>query len=390
MLKSITIENYKSIEKLSLELGRLTVIIGENGCGKSNIIEAIAFASAAATRKLDAEFLASRGVRVTNNAAFMRSGFSLSRTTEPITICMEGEGGAGYNCELQNDNTPYGKWRIGSAGMPATARTHELLTHLADSQTAAASEPDNGTSWILRKDKEVMDPFEFAFSENARVLGLDNYLIYSPENTTLRLFEREGQIQPLGINGEGLFKLLGVMQESEPAAFEALKMHLRLMGWFKDLRVPFDLFGPQRRLEILDKYVDESLSYFDQKSANEGFLLLTFYFSLFLSHLTPSFFAIDNIDASLNPRLCQKLVKELAVLARQQDKQAILTTHNPAVLDGLNLNDEEQQLWVVSRDRGGRTVANRVRKPALIEGQTPVKLSEAFLRGYIGGLPKGF
>ena len=39
----------------------------------------------------------------------------------------------------------------------------------------------------------------------------ENFLIYSPENTALRTFEKEGQIQPLGINGEGLLKLLKVV-----------------------------------------------------------------------------------------------------------------------------------------------------------------------------------
>lgn len=46
MLKEVRIKNYKSIDKLKLELGRVTILIGENGCGKSNILEAIALASA--------------------------------------------------------------------------------------------------------------------------------------------------------------------------------------------------------------------------------------------------------------------------------------------------------------------------------------------------------
>ena len=41
MNDKIRIENYKSIVDLTLELGRFNVIIGTNGCGKSNILEAI-------------------------------------------------------------------------------------------------------------------------------------------------------------------------------------------------------------------------------------------------------------------------------------------------------------------------------------------------------------
>ena len=69
-----------------------------------------------------------------------------------------------------------------------------------------------------------------------------------------------------------------------------------------------------------------------------------------------------------------------------------MTTHNPAVLDGLNLRDENQKLYVVERDLDGRTQARRIepRETSGKEGERNVRLSEAFLRGYIGGLPGNF
>ena len=74
MIRKVRINNYKSIPDLTLDLGRVTVLIGANGSGKSNILEAIALASAAAQNKLDNEFLISRGIRVTETR-FMRSAF---------------------------------------------------------------------------------------------------------------------------------------------------------------------------------------------------------------------------------------------------------------------------------------------------------------------------
>lgn len=68
MIREIAIENYKSIQTLILNLGRVTVLIGENGSGKSNILEAVALSSAAANDKLDNEFLVSRGLRVIEDA----------------------------------------------------------------------------------------------------------------------------------------------------------------------------------------------------------------------------------------------------------------------------------------------------------------------------------
>ena len=73
MIKSIQISNFKSVVDLSLELGNFNVLIGENGCGKSNILEAIAFGAAASADKLDYEFLGSRGIRVTKHDHMRRS-----------------------------------------------------------------------------------------------------------------------------------------------------------------------------------------------------------------------------------------------------------------------------------------------------------------------------
>ncbi len=137
-----------------------------------------------------------------------------------------------------------------------------------------------------------------------------------------------------------------------------------------------------------DIFLDDLCRGFDQRSANEGFLFLAFYFALFSSNLTPKFFAVDNIDASLNPKLCQVMVEQLVGLAKSNQKQAVLTTHNPAVLDGLNLRDNDQRLFIVSRDRLGKTRVRRFAKK-LPEGLQS-RMSELFLRGAIGGLPKSF
>lgn len=86
-------------------------------------------------------------------------------------------------------------------------------------------------------------------------------------------------------------------------------------------------------------------------------------FALFVSSDTPKLFAIDNVDASLNPKLCTELMRRLVVLAKKCDKQVLITTHNPAVLDGLDLNDDEQRLFMVYRNSKGHTRARRVRAP---------------------------
>ena len=100
---------------------------------------------------------------------------------------------------------------------------------------------------------------------------------------------------------------------------------------------------------------------------------------------------IDNIDTALNPQLCRDLIEQLADLAVKHDKQALITTHNPAILDGLNLHDDEQRLFVVSRNDEGHTVTERIKLKPKVEGAPfKYKLSEMWMRGIIGGLPETF
>ena len=389
MLKEVRIENYKSIQKLKLELGRVTVLIGENGCGKSNILEAIALASAAADDKLDNEFLASRGIRVTE-PQLMRSAFESDNLIKDIKIELRGNEVQPFSCILQNDNSPYSQWvRKNFLG--------DIETFL---KTAVKSVVDKYGGEEKLRSILLQEERNFSQQELSRlakelqsfslIISLNNFIIYSPENQALRTFEKEGQIQPLGINGEGLFKILKFLSSDNQQQLNEIKKKLQLIDWFQDFEAPPNLSNIQSSLQIKDRYLDPDLTYFDQRSSNEGFLFLLFYFALFISDITPKFFAIDNIDASLNPRLCRRLMQELVELAKKQDKQVIFTTHNPAVLDGLDLDDEEQRLFVIYRNQLGHTKARRILKPKTIEGQEPVKLSEAFLRGYIGGLPKNF
>ncbi len=381
MMRTIKVENYKSIHKLKLDLGRITVFIGENGSGKSNILEAIALTAAAAGNKLDNEFLVSRGLRVTE-PQFMKSAFDQENILQEIKISIIGQDQRELMFFLQNDNRPYSKW----INQIKIANPQRLPYNIAQVHQVKG---ENIGADIFNKIAD--DSVVISAPELARIFFryLPEFLIYSPEINSLQTFQQEGQIQPLGIHGEGLFKLLKVLNADAQDKISKIKEKLRLIDWFKDFDIP-NVSNFEQVIKIKDRYLEHNLEYSDQTSANEGFLFLLFYLALFISDDTPNFFAIDNIDASLNPRLCRRVMQELIQLAQEHDKQVIFTTHNPAILDGLNLEDEDQKLYVIYRNLSGHTKAKQIFKPETLPGEEPVKLSEAFIRGYLGGLPKNF
>jgi len=412
MIKKISIQNYKSVFDLELDLGRVNIFIGENGCGKTSILEAIALGSAAYDNKNDNEFLSSRGVRITE-PELMKSAFSKKSQKKDIKISFYNNSDSiEYSINVDKHNKNLTKVSLKSEALekelvrtPSKEELQQFVERLfknpekfgatlAEKNGQKAISLDVGDDEIAYFQKLLartkVDTFIDYQKDFLSKFLISNFLIYSPENFFLRRFEEEGQIRPLGIRGEGLFSHLVSLFKDNKAFADELKQNLRLINWFEDMETPTELSFGEKKINIKDRYLKDTISYFDQRSSNEGFLYLLFYFTLFLSDFTPKFFAIDNVDNALNPKLCSALIENLIKISSKKRKQVILTTHNPSILDGLDLSNDQQRLFVIYRNADGHTTAKRIFEPKKIKNVEPIRLSEAFVRGYLGGLPKNF
>lgn len=390
MIRKVKIENYKSVVNQTLELGNFNVVIGANGCGKSNLLEAIAMAGLSSSGALLPEMFESRGIRL-SESRFMRSAFE-EVDKEFITLQVETSDGdeslyrIHYNTELK------------------PAQWEDVVEE--DTKILLSSIKDKGAQFKVRDLKDFLEKnlkksgeegtvnvnlFESSnhslILAKSRVNGLRTFSIYSLEETALRSLDTMPSTK-LGRTGKGLLPYLKELSKTEEGRqmLSEIKWNMQVIDWFEDLEMPESGLSQDSTLKLKDRYVDETLEFFDQRSANEAFLYLLFYFTLFISDETPSFFAIDNIEAALNPKLCKLVIAILAELAKEHGKQVILTTHSPFVLDGLDEITEEKRLFVVSRNSDGYTVVNRIAE----NKNKSIPLSEAWLKGYIGGLPNNF
>ncbi|MBN2892063.1 MAG: AAA family ATPase [Bacteroidales bacterium] len=395
MIDSVNIKNFKSIEDLTFDLGRINVIIGANGSGKTNILEAIVMGAAASSNKLDYEFLGNR-MRVTS-PDFMKNAFE-NLNKEEIQLGFKIKD-YDYEYVIREDIEKKEKWveknrNNANSNIIKIGQEESTLEEIID----LISDEDFKAS--LKELKKVFEDKKlnleslvklsamkyFEVKQNAP--ELNNFLIYTPEYSFLRKFEESAQIIPIGIKGEGLFHTLKqiILDETKKEQLEDIKESLRLLDWFEDFELPNNLMSNEFKIGIKDKYINQTLNFFDQRSANEGFLYLLFYLVLFTSDQTPKFFAIDNIETGFNPKLCTELIKILNKLAIKYDKQVIFTTHNPAILDGLDLKDDMQRLFITDRNKKGATYIERIEsKP-----QSKMKLSELWTNGIIGGIPDNF
>lgn len=390
MLQEITIKNFKSIVNDTIELGRVNVLIGENGCGKSNILEAVGFASAALEERVDNENLISKGVRVAKPSLII-SNFRNRKQASKFSIHLTFEDRKVFEFEFAKKDKDdfFNEWEI---AIDQRALANNLLAKLV-------SEPQS--TYEITSSKKQHNPFEPLVER--LIAGFPSwvvrkFIIYVLNTPALRGSTHESKKEPLGIYGEGLDLLLASLDKDETST---LKSYKYLINWlddfFIDVRNALKFKGYKSNhsnsvLYFKDKHMPKNNGIFSLENANEGILHILFYLAVMISKRTPKFFAIDNIESCLNPHLCRHLMEEICKLAKSEDKQLLITTHNPAILDGLNLFDDEVRLFEVKRNDKGHTQTRRITLKPEVQNDMGerYKLSELWTRGYLGAISNQF
>ena len=385
MITNINIKNYKSAVDVSLPLGRFNLLIGANGCGKSNILEGIALGAAASSDKLDYEYFANRGIRVVDYRMMLPAFEEMEGNDILVTVVDETNKPTQFDI-LYNKEAKPSRWENKKCFFvkidndffsDVPIKEYSALSKYISLKLGDECPPLYNIH--MSGDEIIVEPFN---------LELNNFIIYSLEESSLRKADDSNRTYPLGLHGEGLFPYLKALAQrgDSIAIFDEIKENLKILDWFDDMQVPSDQLSSEFNLKLKDNYLSETLNTFDQRSTNEGFLYLLFYLTLIISDETPQFFAIENIDTAFNPKLCREVTRRLIELAKKHNKQIIATTHNAAVLDGMNLYEDDVRLHVVRRSIDGYTKTNRV----VLKGEMSMPLSEAWQKGFIGGLPDNF
>ncbi len=398
LLRTVTIKNYKSILSDTIDLGRFNIFIGVNGCGKTNILEAIATVGAAKASDLNFEELYARGVRIARPDLIM-SSFLSNPQQDKIDITLEFEDNDEKRiCQSslfpENPNDIYTKW-FDRYSISNDEELSRIISRIIKDIYQDKGKEINDEDLIVEANRRLKNSHS-THKESYQEL-LTDYAIFDLNTKSLRgITPVDSRKTPLGINGEGLDLLTATFNGYEKDFLDATSK--TFFDWLakiqneKDEKVKSLGLKAGRSLSTLyftDRYMQKQNNTFSAENSNEGILHALFYLALFISNKTPDLFAIDNIETALNPRLCQKLITELVKLSKERGKQALITTHNPAVLDGLNLLDDEQRLFVVYRDDEGKTKTRRIKfKSDLSEKK--FKLSEMWLKGQLGAVPQNF
>ncbi len=389
MIRAIRIQGFKSIVDQELSLGRVNCLIGANGAGKSNILEAVGILSAAASGRVDDESIVRRGVRA-GLPRLYKTSFSTGRIPPHITLEAKTDEGADFRVSLLN---PLEKPE------PAWSFKTEYLS-------------ENGVEWVsrgVRSDRTNLSPtaglsalkvVELPVGNAATVLlrTLQAYAIYTPTTPTLRSTVPDAQMRsPVGLSGGGLAEAFHDFEKGLTGE-ERLEEVLGLIDWVRDVsatEAAGTLISPavargKHVLKFTDRFMKASRNTLTAYDASEGALYVLFAAVLCMAATAPRLFAIDNLDQALNPRLISGLTKRLSGWLASADpaRQLVFTAHNPAVLDGLDLSDEEVRLFAVERNSAGHTILRRiVLSVELQELNEKYPLSRLWMMGNLGAVP---
>lgn len=388
-IEKISIGNFKVLYNTVFEPGRVNVFIGANGAGKSTILEAIGILSVAMSDRVDENNLKRKGVRLSVPGLYKSRFKNLSRV--PLTIDLavqwqDQEERYEYDVHLTPPKDS-GYWKYHSEVLECSGKQKWGRSN------ASRKMLNNNVGFL-----QIDDSPELTGGRNmAREISA--YGIFQPDTLTLRgTVPDTNQMSPIGLNGGRLAEALQdiISEKDGEICLGTLYMDevLELIDWAADISIDApkkssinsNIPAMRQIIEFSDRFLKDTVK-FTGYDASEGALYVLFMLCLAMHPQAPAIFAVDSFDHALNPRLAKRLTKVFSRLVLENDRHVFLTTHNPLVLDGLDLSNDDIRLFAVDRDKYGYTQIKRIQvsEELIREGQP---LSRLWINGRLGGVPE--
>ncbi|MDQ2730616.1 MAG: ATP-binding protein, partial [Armatimonadota bacterium] len=347
---------------------------------------------AAANGRVDDEALLRRGVRPGLPSLF-KSSFKGSRQPKGIHFSAANRGASfsvGLSDPLKNSEPG---WRFTTEQLwegqeKLVNRFPDLKLHL---------DPAAGYTALKAVDLRQGDPASRLLAD------LQHFAIYSPDTATLRGLRTDPQSRiPLGLSGGGLAeavdKILRQPNAQRAGIPDLQDSVLELIDWAnavgyspsRDVPVLGSIPQPTQILRFRDRFMADRRNSLSGYDVSEGALYVLLMTVLVHHPDSPRVLAVDNFDHALNPRLARALTRKICEwVSTREDRQLLLTSHNPLVLDGLPLRDENIRLFTVERSYKGRTEVQRVvvDEKLIQAAEDGIPLSQQWVMGTFGGVP---
>lgn len=356
MLKKIIIDNFKSIRHCETEFGRINLLIGENGAGKSNLISFIELAQTGGHRMRN-YVLTHLGM-----GRLLHGGIKNSKVISG-TLIFEGEGDGEYYCDEAETDSAY-SISIGTAIDGTTPVVIEEAQYCdipkgepyekGDKRLLGGIEEQNRmTEQKLRTQREVA-PGIYTDVRTVHFVRvpIHSISIYHFQDTgNMSAIRGKANIDDnkvLKKDGENLASMLYLISRTEPRAFKMIEMMMRRVApYFRCFDLQPDRMNP--RLISIEWKENDSDIYLDSTSFSDGTIRFLALCVALMQPNRPKTIIIDEPELGLHPAaisIAAALIKKASA-----DSQIIAATQSADFVSEFSLD----QIIVAERKDGSTT-----------------------------------
>ncbi len=321
LLKRVSITNYKSIQSCDVSLGPLTFLVGLNGSGKSNFIDALRFCRDALRGTLEHAFSERRAsLRTLTHFSSVPPGFSM-----------------GFNLELGSGEIAYYGFSIGQQSPRGFhVEREECAVGNSDRDKFVVRHgrllfPSSPTEPGLLDDRLFLVQASGRAEYRPVYDFLSNLEFYNPEPGVMKPnFDTPGPgdiLEPDGVNAANVLERLAA---ESPDSKERIAEYMR--------RILPDL----NRIEVEDlnqtykylQFVQGEHRFFAEGMSDGTLRSLAILIALFQRNsrsVRPSVVSIEEPEAGLHPAASRVLLSALIEASRHV--QVLVTTHSADLLD---------------------------------------------------------
>ena len=354
MLSSFTVENFKSYRQATLTLEPLTLLIGANGSGKSNLIEALRLLSwIAQGNTLGSIRYAvqeqSRGIRGTVQDLGFRGddgavslacrtthdrwdsyAITLERHEDELYIADERLTGTNQKVSLFEVVEAYGiegSVRVSynnfaRGGRKPRVNCNNQMAVLHQLQSSARFESGHNMA-----QKEIPQVFKQYQDWLSAIVFLD------PQPPAMRgySFKSERRLSGDGANLSGVLYNLCCESETKDVLLQFIKA-------LPEQDIQDIDFVETPRAEVMVRLTETFggiESPYDATLLSDGTLRVLAVAAAVLSAPSGSLVVIEEVDNGIHPSRAKQLLDHLLHVARRRHLRVLLSSHNPSLLDGL-------------------------------------------------------
>ncbi len=365
-LERVVAENFLSLRRVSVELGRLNVFIGKNASGKSNLVKLLRFTSLLAVNGFASKAAEGLGYKSIDDIVYGRD----PQGKVSITLKAVLDRDYAYTIVFSADGVIESE-ELQAGGRILFKREDNQLEYLQEDESLVrAPTPIDGGRAALNYlgSSGKASPLAKEFAE-----FLGSWAFYNFNPAAIRGSSPIGVSERLDYDGGNLPQVLLTLLTTKRREFSRVEEMLRaVVPEVEELLTPIE--GGRVRLAVREKGFKE---FFGSEHLSDGTLrLLAFITALALPSPLVSFEEPENC---VHPELLESLVE----LMRLSGRQVIVTTHMPSLLDHV----KPEEVYLVARVEG----ETRVKKLSTIEDIDAVRrylelggsLGEAWLSGLL-------